>query len=48
MHKTIGFFHEMDFAFKAVIETAVTAPDAAILWNYTSPILLCSLMLVER
>lgn len=37
-----------DFAFKAVTETMVIAPDAAVLWNYMSPILLCPLMLIER
>lgn len=45
---TIGYFHEMDFVFKTVIKTVVIAPDAAILSNYTSRILLCSLMLGER
>lgn len=29
--KTVGYFHEVDFAFKAVIETVVIAADAAVL-----------------
>lgn len=46
--KTTVYSHAMDFAFKAVIETVLTAPAAAILWTHMYPVLLCSLMPVER